>query len=83
MVAEEKFGIIKYYDSLTTITPLEKSTDYCYKPDLSPLSSKLIPVAVTDNICVIDALSIVSKCVCINLQKCMYVAVIPNNLFEE
>ena len=85
---EEKFGFIQYYLSLPSGTAavlllLKKASNYCYSHEFTSLRKRIIPVTIKDNLCVISVSSIVSKCVYIKLHTGMYIAVLPNELYEE
>ena len=88
--AVEKFGFIRYFISLSTttvavISPLIPSSHHCYPPELSVLHSRVIPViAAHDSIIDVVSVSfIVSKCVFIDFNGCMYVARLPNDLYAD
>ena len=52
---QEKYGLIEFFTCLPTctvavITQLETSSNYCYKPELTILCSRVIPVVSDNNI---------------------------------
>lgn len=84
----QRFGFINFFISLQSLTivvltPLIRTSSFCYPNILTSLSSRIIPVCVDLSTTVILAECLVQKCVCIDFGGATYIAKPPNSVYSD